>query len=69
MTKNEKPAPRLMSPKEAATETSLSRVTLTNLSNAGLFPKPVVLGTRRIAFVRSEVQQWLDDRIAARNAA
>lgn len=58
--------PRLMAPKEAALATSLSRVTLTNLAAAGMFPQPVRIGEKRIAFVRAEVEAWIDSRIAAR---
>ena len=59
---------RLMSPKEAAEATSLSRPLLTLMAAEGHFPSPVRLGERRIAFVRDEVNAWIDDRIAARPA-
>lgn len=32
------------------------------------FPKPVKIGARRIAFVESEVDAWIDSRIAARDS-
>lgn len=48
--------PRLMAPKEAAAATSLSRTLLALMAEAGEFPKPVKLGERRVAFVRSEVE-------------
>lgn len=60
--------PRLIPPKEAAAMTSLSRVMLSMLADAGQFPKPVKLAERRIAFVRVEVEAWIDQRIAARAA-
>jgi prophage regulatory protein len=58
--------PRLMSPKEAAAETTFSAVQLTILSATGHFPRAVQLSARRIAYVRSEVTAWLDERIASR---
>ncbi|MDI5926449.1 AlpA family phage regulatory protein [Rhizobium leguminosarum] len=62
--------PRLMSPKEAAVATSLSRTLLSLMSDEDRFPKPVDLtGGRRIAYVRAEVEAWIDSRIAARAAA
>ncbi|MHA6731088.1 helix-turn-helix transcriptional regulator [Devosia sp. A369] len=61
-------APRLMAPKEAALATSLSRPLLTLMASEGQFPSPVRLGERRIAFVRAEVDAWIDARIAARAA-
>ena len=32
------------------------------------FPKPVVLGPTKIAFVESEIDQWIADRIADRDS-
>lgn len=61
--------PRLMAPKEAALATSLSRPLLSLMADAGQFPKAVKLGERRVAYVRSEVDAWIDARIAARAAA
>lgn len=61
--------PRLMSPKEAAAATSLSRPLLSLMAAEGQFPCPVRLGERRIAFVRAEVMAWIDQKIAAREAA
>lgn len=58
--------PRLMNPKEAAQATSLSRTLLTLMAAEGQFPKPVQLTERRIAFVRAEVEAWIDERIANR---
>lgn len=60
--------PRLISPKDAAVATSLSRPLLSLMAAEGEFPKPVRLGERRIAFVRAEVEAWIDARIAARAA-
>lgn len=60
--------PRLMAPKEAAAATSLSRTLLSLLAAAGEFPKPVKLGERRTAYIRAEVEAWIDQRIAARAA-
>ena len=59
--------PRLMAPKEAAKATSLSETLLAAMADAGEFPGPVRLGVRRIAYVRAEVETWIDDRIAARS--
>ena len=61
--------PRLISPKDAALATSLSRPLLTLLAAEGQFPKPVRLGERRIAYVRAEVDAWIDGHISARVAA
>ncbi|WP_246802320.1 helix-turn-helix transcriptional regulator [Rhizobium leucaenae] len=34
----------------------------------GRFPKAVDLGDRRVAFVRREVLDWIEEKIAARAA-
>lgn len=60
--------PRLMSPKEAAEATTMSRFLLSTMAKEGHFPKPVPLAVKRIAFVRAEVEAWIDSRIAARAA-
>lgn len=61
--------PRLMAPKDAAIATSLSRTLLNIMAAEGQFPKPVKLGERRTAYVRAEVENWIDQRIASRAAA
>lgn len=58
----------LISIKEAARITSLSRTSINEKRAAGKFPKPVPLGDKRIAFVKAEVEQWIRDRIAARQS-
>ncbi|MES5097568.1 AlpA family phage regulatory protein [Agrobacterium sp. BA1120] len=65
---SENAQPRLISAKDAATETTLSTVQLAAMAAAGLFPKPIQISERRFAYVRSEVTGWLDERIASRTA-
>ncbi len=45
--------------------TSLSRSTVYRFMALGQFPKPVALGSRK-AWLASEIQDWIDARIAAR---
>jgi prophage regulatory protein len=47
---------------------SMSKPTLYRLINAGEFPKPVPVGRQRVAFVESEVQSWIDQRVGLRDA-
>lgn len=61
--------PPLMSPKEAAAATTMSRVLLTRMAKEGRFPCPVKIGVKRIAFVRSEVEAWISAAINGRVAA
>jgi prophage regulatory protein len=62
-------APRLISLKEAAKQTSLSRTMINRYRAEGRFPVAVSLGERRLAFVRDEIIAWIDSRIAGRAAA
>ena len=61
--------PRLISVNQVCQLTSLSRTAISKLRRQGTFPKDVCLGEKRIAFVRAEVLDWIDARIAARSAA
>lgn len=61
-----KPAPILIPMKEVCALTSLSRTMVNRLRSQGRFPDAVELGDRRVAFVRSEVLAWIDERIAER---
>lgn len=58
----------LVSLNDAAKMTSMSRSMLNKYRVDGRFPVAVQLGERRVAFVRQEVQQFIDQRIAARAA-
>lgn len=58
--------PRLMSPKEAASATTMSRVLLARMSKENRFPQPVQIGIKRIAYVRAEVEAWIEERISKR---
>lgn len=58
--------PSLVSLNEASRLTSLSRTAINRWRALGKFPAAVPLGDKRVAFVRSEVEQWINDRIAER---
>lgn len=61
--------PALVSLNEAAKLTSLSRTAIFKLRSQGKFPKAVPLGEKRVAFVRSELADWIEQRIAQREQA
>jgi prophage regulatory protein len=42
---------------------------IARLEAAGEFPKRVRLGACRVAWVADEVQAWIDERVATRDAA
>lgn len=56
---------------EVLKKVGLCKAQLQNLINAGEFPKPVKLGgpdARAVGFIESEVDSWIDARIAERDA-
>lgn len=67
MTAETTPTPsRLMSPNEASFATTMSKTLLTKMAKEGQFPAPLQIGTKRIAFVREEIEDWIEMRIASR---
>ncbi|WP_287285620.1 AlpA family phage regulatory protein [Mesorhizobium sp.] len=58
-------SPTLVSLNDAARMTSLSRTMVNRYRAEGRFPSAVPLGDRRVAFVRSEVTDWIQARIDA----
>lgn len=61
--------PTLVSLNDACRMTSMSRSMLNRYRAEGRFPVAVDLGDRRVAFVRSEVAEWIQAKISARSAA
>lgn len=61
--------PTLVSLNDACRMTSMSRSMLNRYRSEGRFPIAVDLGDRRVAFVRSEVVEWIQTKISARAAA
>jgi len=57
----------LISLNDTVKYTSLSKTFILAARDEGVFPQSVTLGTRRIAFVRSEVIEWVAARISARD--
>lgn len=60
---------RLINIKDACNKVSLSRTAVNKLRNAGRFPRAVNLGDKRVAFVSAEIDEWIKQRIAARDAS
>ena len=61
--------PALISLNDACKLTSMSRTMINRYRAEGRFPVAVDLGERRVAFVRSEVTDWIHAKIRARVAA
>jgi prophage regulatory protein len=59
---------KMLRVKEVCETTGLSRSTIYQLEADGSFPKRVAIGERAVAWVQSEVQDWLVARLAVRPA-
>lgn len=60
---------RLLNKREVCRMTSYSRAHLDRLEADGRFPKRVRLGQARVAWVESEVEDWIAERIAERDGS
>lgn len=58
---------RLIRLKEVLDNTGLSRAYMYKLMAEGKFPKSVSLGFRSVAWVESEVQDWILERVTERD--
>jgi len=57
---------RLIALPEVKQRTSLGKTTIYERIAAGTFPRPVKLGERRVAWLESEVEAWIRERIEER---
>ena len=55
---------RLIRRKEVQTKTGLCASSIYALMNQGKFPHPIHLSIRRVAWIESEVDLWIEERIA-----
>ncbi|MFW1853065.1 helix-turn-helix transcriptional regulator [Acinetobacter guillouiae] len=60
---------RLIRRKEVQAKTGYGPSSIYAEMAKGRFPKPVVLSERRVAWVESEIDAWIAERIASRNAS
>ena len=59
---------RIIRLKEVIDSTGLARSTIYKYIGEGTFPRPVPLGERRVAWVESEVHNWILARIEERDS-
>lgn len=57
---------RFINMEEVRRRVALSKTEIYRKMAAGKFPRPVPLGTQKVAFVESEVVAWMDARLRAR---
>jgi len=58
---------RLIKLKEVMTKTSLGHSSIYKFIAEGSFPKQVSLGTKSVAWVESEVDEWIEEKVRGRS--
>ncbi|QYJ77927.1 helix-turn-helix transcriptional regulator [Shewanella acanthi] len=59
---------KLIKLKEVIEITCLTKATIYRMIAAGKFPKQVSLGDRAVAWIESEIEGWINERIVERDA-
>jgi prophage regulatory protein len=59
---------RLLRIREVSIKTGLPETSVYDAIRSGSFPPPVKIAARSSAWLESEVDRWIDERIATRNA-
>lgn len=62
-----KPLSELIRIRLVMQKTSLSKSQIYKLSASGTFPKPIRLGVSSVAWLSSEVDDWIQERISMRD--
>lgn len=50
-------------------KTGASRTTVYDWMRRGQFPRPIRLGARAVGWLESEIDSWIEGRVAATNAS
>ena len=58
---------RLIKLKEVMTKTSLGHSSIYKFIAEGSFPKQVSLGAKSVAWVESEVDEWIEEKVRGRS--
>ncbi|MBW4330049.1 AlpA family phage regulatory protein [Stakelama sp. CBK3Z-3] len=67
--RRELPKPLIYRERHLQAVTSLSRKAREDAMRAGTFPKPIPLGPKARGWLVSEIEDWVEQRKAARDAA
>jgi prophage regulatory protein len=61
--------PKILFKREISEITRLSHAALSQMERKNMFPRRIKIGQQRVAWIESEVREWLADRMAERNEA
>ena len=59
---------RILRRPDVETQTGLSRSTIYDLMKVHKFPRPVPLGEKSVGWLESEIENWIAERVAEREA-
>jgi len=59
----------LLPEQEVLRQTAVSKTTIWRLERQGRFPKRIRISPRRVGWLQSEVDAWINERIAERGAS
>ncbi len=59
---------KIMRLNEVMARTGLGRSSIYKFIAAGTFPKPIPLGDRAVGWLEEELEKWIADRVAERDA-
>ena len=59
---------RFIKIKEVVSRAGICRVAVYNKMRTGEFPKNIKLGVRSVAWLESDIDEWIDSKITAQNA-
>jgi prophage regulatory protein len=57
--------PRFIKIREVLSRTGICRVAVYNKMRSGEFPKNIKLGARSVAWLESDIDEWIDSKIFA----
>lgn len=58
---------RFISLRDVLSRVPISKTHLYRLINSGEFPKPIRISQQRVAFLESEIEEWMNARLEARS--
>lgn len=69
MAETPRPPHTIIRRNEVEVRTGLSRSSIYDAIRAGTFPAPIQLSPKAVGWVESEINEWLADRVKARDKA
>ena len=60
---------RILNRKEVERTTALTRSTIYARMKDGTFPQSIPLGGRRVGWLESDIQEWIEQQISSKDAA